>query len=490
MSDSAPISIDDLTAEPLPVFAHSVRSMLKLRDEKSVQWKYYGDIILKDPGLVLQTLKQLHASSKKPRAQEVAGMEQAAMLLGLDQVQGLPGSCPQVEKVLPAFARQGYQRATVRAFHAAYQAWDWAFIRHDINPDEMLLSALLHDAAELALWVNAPDRIHRIRRLTIRDKMPAAEAQYIALGNSLEHFGRRLAERWHLPQLAHEALRPEYNNEERVRGVILAVQLARQTEWGWYSPEVEATLTEIAEHLDSSLEETTVHIHRAAVRAAREADFYGACLPAAMLPRIDGDAQWLIDEEFPPETDEPATAATSTEGIVCLTPQPQTFNTIVQELEAGRGHLEINEILRKALHGMHDGAGLNRALFAMLSTDRQFLMARFLVGSDNDPEFNRFRISLGKPHLFKRLMDKPQSLRIHAENREKFWGLVPDNIKRLIGTDSFCAQSVFIDGKPVGLFYADRHSPACDIDETTYKRFRQLCQLAARALAARTQQRD
>ncbi|HEX23020.1 MAG TPA: HDOD domain-containing protein, partial [Chromatiales bacterium] len=226
MSSSDPITIDEITARPLPVFAHSVRSFRQLRSEKTAPWKHYGDIILKDPGLALQTLKQLQQASGKPREQEIAGMEQAAMLLGMECVQRLPTECPQIDEALQGQAREGYQRAVARAFHAAYQAWDWAHIKRDHAPDEVLLSALMHDSAELALWVNAPERIHQLRRLTLRDKVPAAEAQYISLGDSLEHFGRRLAEKWNLPQLVHEALRPEYSNEPRVRGVVLAVQLA------------------------------------------------------------------------------------------------------------------------------------------------------------------------------------------------------------------------------------------------------------------------
>ena len=499
MSSSAPITIDEITARPLPVFAHSVRAFQRLRAEKTAPWEKYGDIILKDPGLALQTLKQLQlASGGKPREQEIASMEQAAMLLGMERVQRLPTECPQVDEALQGRAREGYQRAVTRAFHAAYQAWDWAHIQRDHAPDEVLLSALMHDSAELALWVNAPERIHQLRRLTLRDKMPAAEAQYIALGDSLEHFGRRLAERWNLPQLVHEALRPEYSNEPRVRGVVLAVQLARQVEWGWYSPQVEETLSMIAEHLDAGIEETTIHVHRAAVRAAREAAFYGASAPAALLPRTPGDEQFLIDEEFPPEAEgvssghRPAVDDGGLEtdtGVVCLLPQPAVFDTIRQEIEAGIGTLEINDLLRKAIHGMHDGAGLNRALFAMLSSDRRYLQARFLVGTDSDPYFNRFRIHLDQPHLFKRLMEKPQSIRIHDGNREKFWGLVPTDVKSLIKTNSFCAQSVHINGKPVGLFYADRHSQGCDLDETTYQRFRQLCQLAVKGMAAKTRQR-
>jgi len=499
VSNSAPITLDDLTERPLPVFGHSVRAFRNLRSEKAVPWEKYGDIILKDPGLALQTLKALQQASRAPREQGVSSMEQAAMLLGMERVQQLPTEAPRIEEALRGRAREGYQRAVSRAFHAAYQAWDWAFIKRDIAPDEILLSALLHDSAELALWVNAPERIHQLRRLTIRDRLPAAEAEYIALGESLGHFSRRLAEEWNLPPLAHEALRPEYGNEPRVRGVVLAVQLARQVEWGWYSPQVEETLALIADYLQAGIEETTVHVHRAAVRAANEAAFHGARVPAAMLPLLPGDEQLLIDEEFPPEAkpgttaaptgtmDDPATTETATP--VCLSPQHDVFDATVAEMRAGIGKLAINDMLRKAIHGMHDGAGLNRALFAMLSTDRSHLQARFIIGSDNDPIFNNFRIRLDKPHLFTRLMEKPQSIRIHDGNRAKFWALVPDEVQALIKTNSFCAQSVHINGRPVGLFYADRHSPECGLDEATYQRFRQLCQLATKGMAAMTRKR-
>ena len=496
MSNSDPITLDELIERPLPVFGHSLREFRRLRAEKTAPWEKYGDIILKDPGLALETLKQLQQASNKPRENEVCSMEQAAMLLGMERVQSLPTARPPVEESLRGHASEGYRRAVTRAFHAAYQSWDWAFIKRDIAPDEILLSALLHDSAELALWVNAPDRIHQLRRLTIRDRLPAAEAEYIALGDSLGHFSRRLAEKWNLPPLAHEALRPEYGNEPRVRGVVLAVQLARQVEWGWYSPPVQETLEQIADYLQGSIEEVTAHVHRAAVRAAREAAFHGARVPAAMLPLLPGDEQWLIDEEFPPERQQATVAEgaarqaaidmDSQPAAVCLTPQRVVFDEIVQEMNAGIGQLPINDLLRKAIHGMHDGAGLNRALFAMLSSDRRHLQARFMVGTDNDPGFSNFRIRLDKPHLFTRLMEKPQSIRIHDGNRAKFWGLVPDEIQSLIKTNSFCAQSVHLNGKPVGLFYADRHSPECSLDENTYQRFRQLCQLAVKGMAAKT----
>jgi HD-like signal output (HDOD) protein len=488
VSANPAISIEQLTDRPLPIFGHSAQAFRQLQAEPNAPWGRYGDIILKDPGLALCTLQELHAASSK-RSAEIAGMEQAAMLLGLERVQKLPHGAPQMERSLTGVAKAGFARAATRAFHAAFQVWDWAHIIKEHAPEEMLLAALLHDVAEMALWVAAPEQMHLFRKLMLKDGIATDEAQYLAFGESLEHFSRGIATRWHLPQLVHEALRPENAGNRRVQGVMLAVQLARAAERGWYWEKINRLLPQIAEYLGAGEADTATHLHNNAVRAAREAAFYGARPAAALLPLLPGGDHVLIQDEFPDEAkpgEKTAPASNSTEEAahttVCLLPQPVVFTQMVEELEASLGKLSMNDIMRRVLHGMHDGAGLNRVVFAMLTPDGKKLQARYMIGSDNDPAFNRFEIVLDKPHLFTRLMEKPQSLWINDGNRQKFWPLVPDIIKLLIKTDTFCAMSFHVRGKPIGLFYADRHSAECHLDEHTYQRFRQLSQLAAKGL--------
>ena len=125
----------------------------------------YGDIILKDPGLALHTLNQLQAGSKKKLRTEISSMAQAAMMLGVDRAKRLTMGHPQLERSLSGYARTGYIRTACRAFHAAFQAWDWAHIKNDHAPEEILLAALLHDVAEMALWVSAPEKMHQFRKL-------------------------------------------------------------------------------------------------------------------------------------------------------------------------------------------------------------------------------------------------------------------------------------------------------------------------------------
>ncbi len=500
MSTNNTLSIDQLIEQPLPVFGHSVRAFDQLSKGGGSVFERAGDIILKDPGLALHTLQQLHAGSDHSPRAEVSSMAQAAMLLGIERVEQLPRACPELERSLTGRARIGFTRAACRAFHAAFQAWDWAHIVNDHAPEEILLATLLHDVAEMALWIAAPDKMHEMRKLIFKDHLHTDEAQYLALGESLEHFSRGIATRWQLPSLVHDALRPENAHNPRVRGVMLAVQLGRAAERGWHTEKMQRTLALIAEHLDKPEDEVIAHVHFNAVRAAQEAPFFDARPAAALLPLLPGGDEILISDEFPETVTRPNAADTvgvtqttpaqpdteprpdTTE--ICLAPQSNVFKDAVTTLKAGMGSMNINDIMRTVVHGMHDGIGLNRVVFSMLSRDRRNLTPRYIIGADNDPAFSRFHIQLEKPHLFSRLLSKPASLWVNDDNRAKYWPMMPDEVARLINTNAFFATSVHLKNKPIGLFYADRRSITCALDEHAYTQFRQLCQLAVKGLAA------
>ena len=118
MSANATISIDELTAQPLPIFEYSARAFRKVSLDNGNTFEGYGDIILKDPGLALHTLNQLQAASGKPLRHEISSMAQAAMLLGIERAKRLPLGHPQLESSLRGFAKQGFIRTACRAFHA------------------------------------------------------------------------------------------------------------------------------------------------------------------------------------------------------------------------------------------------------------------------------------------------------------------------------------------------------------------------------------
>lgn len=515
MNAEASKNIDGLTDNPLPIFWHSDREFQKLQASEGSDLKAYGDIILKDPGLILHALQQLAPRPGKSSRIEINAITQVTMLLGAERLKTLTSGLPHVENTLQGQARAGYARTACRAFHAAFQAWDWAHIKNDHNPEEIFLATLLHDVAELALWVNEPEKIHHLRKLIFKDGLHADEAQYLAFGESLGHFSRKIAVSWHLPPLVQDSLRPENSRNPRIQGIMLAVQLGRAAEYSWHSEKMLHTLKLVAEYLDASVEETTSHIHNNAVRAARESGFYGSRPAAALLPLLAGDDHILINDEFPtkdakirptvvaasptdekppaPKTEEKALATESKEqpatdhravNEICLSPRVDSFTEYANKLQQGLGQMDLNEIMRTTVHGLHDGVGLNRVVFAMLTPNRKTLVSRFIIGADNDPHFSRFHINLSKPNLFNKLLKKQTSLWLNDSNRDKLWNLMPEELKGIIKTKSFYTMSIIIDNKPIGLFYADRRGPDCQLDENSYKQFRQLCQVAGKSFAA------
>jgi hypothetical protein len=87
------------------------------------------------------------------------------------------------------------------------------------------------------------------------------------------------------------------------------------------------------------------------------------------------------------------------------------------------------------------------------------------------------------PQLFNRLMEKMQGVWLNEKNRQALDPMIPEKVWELIGHGEFFAMSVFVNGKPVGLFYADRKRGACELNEQGYLEFKQLCLVAAKGLA-------
>lgn len=539
-----PVIVQQITENHLPVFSFTVKAFRAAMSAPVINWKDIGKIILKDPGLVLQTIQLLKSGSRRANSLEVTDMSQAVMLMGMDRVKNLLVGLPVLEQTLSEKSQNGYTRAVNRALHAAFQARNWSQWRNDFAPEEVYIATLLHCIPELALWVSEPDKMHELRRCVYKEGMSPDEAHHIGLGQSLQHYGRQVTSDLHLPGFVHDVLRPENAALPRVQGVLLAVQLANSVEFGWYRDEVTQLLSEIAAYLHKSEDETVRIVHQNALHVAHESPFCDATSltvnsavrqAASLLALIPSDDDGLVLEEFPdqpnksvkvevssekgttvrpageviipdeveskrpagsvtivsnqkqpaPANDTHASRSVASGHVVCLSPQPASFARAVKELEAGMGKLDDSQVIRIAVHGMHEGIGMHRVVFAAQTSRHPHLEARCMAGSDNDPVFNRFQIRLDKINLFSRLLEKPSGVWINDENRAKYWQGVPDEFKVLVKVNSFCALSVFAGGKPVGLFYADRFSEDCKIDKQAFTLFRHLGLLTAKCIAAR-----
>ena len=468
--------VEQLVDLQFPVFAQTATCLHALNDDdlqRSVD--RICSNILYDPGGVIALLRKANSSRQKGMGTRVVTVENAAMMIGMNSMRTLVDSMPQLTPPGATTAEQGYMKIVARAYHVGYQAYDWAIQRGDMTPKEIFVAAFLHDLGAMVLWLYAHESMQAVHELKWDQEVSDDEAQYVILGFSQEKLGQQLSETWRLPEMVTECLQAEDAHNPRPLTVRLASKLVHLSETGWYTEEMVECLESVAKLLDKSFDDVVKRVHNNALAVARETSHYGISCSASLLPMTSAEWPTVHGEK----RDEKAAKH------FCLVPQALIYQQTLEQLSQVKSDTHtLSEILELAITGLHDGLGLNRVVFAYLTKDKIKLEGRHMQGADSDPNFSQFSVNvdLGKRDLFTQLLQKPRSVWVNEENHERLEELLPDEFRALIQTDEFYAMSIYHHGKPLGIFYADRHLRDSHLDEKSYTSFKKLCLHVTKAL--------
>jgi len=464
MQESMQNWVDKFGDTPIPVLGHTISKLSKLCD-KDVPIQELVELVETDPGLTVQLIRTCSTSSQSSLRAEVTSTQQALMMLGVERLKKLPDTLPSVEKTLNGTAQQHLLKTFSIANHAARQSTVWAKLRRDMMPDEVTAATLLHFIGEMVISIYAPDLIDKIHKIRNEEHIASEEAQYIALGFTFDQLSLEIADRWHLPSLVIEALHAENARQPRAYSIMLAVQLARHAAFDWYSPKMHKLYEEASEWLDKPMSVLIKETHQLAVAVAHDTKFYNV-IPAAAL---------LLADHSDTDLQENTVSAEGHTGI-CLVPQLAVMKDVVNKLKSVPAETRnLNEIIKLAMRGLHDGAGLNRTVFTIYDKTQNSLKAYSISGADNDPVFGQFNISMDQKNLFSYMSTKIQAVWINDTNREQYAPLIPEELTKLILTDSFFSMSVVLNKSLFGLFYADRHTTDCHLDKNSYNYFKAIC---------------
>ena len=462
--------------QPIPVLKYTIKELRFLCQKAEIPLKEITHVVERDPGLVIHILRSSNNRPKGRLSSEITHVNQAFRLMGTDQLTRLPDALPAASDVLTDNAKVRLFATFSRAYHAARFATDWAALRRDMTPDEVFAATQLHFLGEMVLAIHAPELLDKIAELRITDHLASEEAQYLVLGFTLNELTLEIAKRLKFPQLVTEALSSENAKYPRAYGIMLGVQLARNIFFeGWYSENTLKIQQEVAEWMDVSTDYIIARSHVIAAEVAREIPQYDTQPAAYLLPQIF--VPEATGEKISPQKQEEHAAA------ICLVPQLSVLRDAIKTLTTfSPKNTDINRLIHHIVAAMHDGIGLNRVVFCRYHEESNILQGEVLKGAENDPVFNRFKITTHGSNLFTHLVNKQQAVLINNTTREKFWPLVPADFQKLINTNSFVAMSIFVKNKPYGLFYADRHTPSCQVEDRSYNYFKTLCTHATKAL--------
>jgi len=270
--------IHALGAVEIPVLRRTVEELSRLRErEDSLVARDISRVLLHDPMFTLRVLRFLPTQRKPGLPTEITTVEHALMMLGIAPFFKHFGDLPAVESMLDEYplAMEGLLSVINRARHAALYARDWAGFRQDIESEEVVIAALLHDLAEMLLWCFAPALALRIQEMQRSDRsLRSNVAQQAVLGFTLIDLQLAMIAEWKLPALLQSLMDDSHAMQPRAINVLLAVDLARHSANGWDDPALPDDYAAIQKFLHLPELEVLERIQRTALQAENERNWY------------------------------------------------------------------------------------------------------------------------------------------------------------------------------------------------------------------------
>ncbi len=430
-----------------PVLEESLHALRTLADTGDwLRPDAVSAAVLSDPLLTLHALRAAQRRIGARADRETTTVRHALMVLGTRAFFDRLGALPTVEQALAGQpqALSRVQELVLRARHAAAQARDFAALRFDRDPEEAATAALLAELPELLLCVLAPETCALLEAGTPGANREESERQ--VLGASFSELEQPLAEALGLPQALRALTDAGRADQPRAFGVQLAGRIARHFQHGAPAEQLDEDLRQVSEWLHLPHEALVETVHR------------NAQIAAGMAP-----------PQPPPA------------------PAPVRAERVEEAAQSIGAHLDrtlnLHEMMMLALSGLHEGVGLGRVLFALLSPDRSHLRARLWVGVEPGSPLAGFELPVVPPHLFSRLLERPQAVWLRPGEQPALDALLTEPLAALVGGQPFFAMSLFVRDRPVGILYADQSGHQDALDTERYALFRQLGRRAAEGLA-------
>lgn len=243
-------------AAEIPVLRKTAETLEALRaNEDQTDANSIGEMIADDP---LMTLKVLAYAADHRGRRVVTGVEtvtSALVMMGISPFFRAFPTQPTVENRLQTHPRAmaGLTGVLRRAHRGADLALGFAVHRTAPNAAAIHAAGLLHEFAELLLWVHAPTLALRI--LAAQEASPSLRSSVIqrqVLRIELPDLQAELVSTWKLPTLLSQSQGESPGGSTGARTVELAARLARHTANGWDNPAVPDDIRDVGTLLNLS----------------------------------------------------------------------------------------------------------------------------------------------------------------------------------------------------------------------------------------------
>jgi HD-like signal output (HDOD) protein len=234
----------------LPVLAATARAIEDLRAiEDDVDAGMLSRVIDTDPLMTLKLLIDISQRRKDEDTTEIETVTTSLVMYGVAPFFRRFASFCTLEDQLrdQPEALHGALSLLQRARRAAHYALAFAVHRGDTDAVVIQEAAFLHDFVNLLMWCYAPTLQLDVRAKQKADaNLRSAPLQRFVFNVDFNDLRQALMKLWRLPSLLVRISDGKHAEHPAVRNVVLAVRLARHSQYGWDNAAIPDDVNDIA----------------------------------------------------------------------------------------------------------------------------------------------------------------------------------------------------------------------------------------------------
>ncbi|WPL19343.1 HDOD domain protein [Thiorhodovibrio winogradskyi] len=489
-----------LTDTELPAFARTVSDVTRIASDPEASAYMLSNAIAKDAAMAARLVKLANCPLFPSSHGNIQTVDRGVVLLGFDAVRDLAISLSVIEKVLRGQSRDALLEEMALAFHTATQSQTLARMARDDVVAEIFVAGLLYRIGVLAVLSSSDPRVSDFLAEKADfgdgDAVQIARLEKRTFGCDMTQLSRRLAQHWSLGQVLQKALSPDPGPVgDRIATGRRIAEVAMRS--GWESDEIHQLLSRVARNMGLNLADMREKVHQSSETAREMASQFGATKVAPLIPetaqakakrdKAEREVAGGVVAEVGNET------ALGEDGYSSkvLLPNPMLqLEMLGRMAELLNGKPDINRLLATVVEGVHRGIGMDRSVFALLTTKKDAVVAKFVLTQVEERLQASFRFSL-RPEmnpLLAAVIGQRKAFWIHADSQPDERKLVRGPFAQFVGKSDFLIHPVLFTGKCIGFLYADRASSGRQIeasDEMSFRQFIQQLSIGLRLLGGR-----
>ena len=470
--------LERLNDSDLPALAAVVVDLQRMAENDSASVQQLADVLLRDASLTSKVLRVANSIYYNPAKENIRTISRAIVLTGFESIRLISLSVSLIDGLLSRAPRYQLPELLARSFHAAVQARNVAGYLLSKNQEEVFIAALLRHLGELAFWGCGGAQADELGDALAEPGVDANATVLKVLGTSFNQLTQGLVKSWNLGAVANLTHEPGSAKTPAAQAVQLGVRISEVALDGWDSPAMEGLVQQFASLTGISIEDAMQQVLASAEETVKVAATFGASKLCQLIPNTDPEQIRIQREQ--------RKARLLQANLLIMQQALQDLGLMIS------ARADVGLILDTLLKGLHQGAGLERVMLAVLADGQTRFRVKRAVGEGTQAWLSDFQLPvdpLAEPHIFSYVLRNKEAIWMGVPASYNFNDLVSLPMRQSLGTGMFFIAPLLAGKREIGVLYADCRLSGRALKHEQFVAFKRFTELTGRCLEALSQRK-